>query len=268
MQLSLDNILISDNYGDNIIPSNRYEIDMIAESTVQSSMAMIYGVAAVISYVVARRAEQSVRVYAYIVVGVIGVSAIGTGLTAAGVGQLPALYAEDGVTSVPGFIDDSVAYGVLFGLTTYFAGASRRMIALVAGLSFSSRLVIELGVQLGPIVTLVGIVVSIGTYLARVYLLWGPVWNTAQSIPDRRRLLFRKSRNLLMLLMGTNILAIPLIVSGLLDPFVQVIVLNYIDILIRVGFAGFLLANMGALAVGTEMVTENRTESRIAATED
>lgn len=231
-------------------------------------MATVYGIVAIISYAFARRAERSVRVYAYIVVGVIAVSAVGTGLTAAGVGQLPALFAEDGVTSIPGFIDDSVAYGVLFGLTTFFAGASRRMIALVAGLSFGSRLMIELGVQIGPSVTAIGIVVSIGTYLARVYLLWGPVWNTAQSVPDRRQLLFRKSRNLLMLLMGTNILAIPLIVVGLLDPFVQMIVLNYIDILIRIGFAGFLLANIGALTAGTELMTKDRTSSTIAATED
>jgi hypothetical protein len=260
-------ILITDNYSTTVIPRNIYEVNMIAEPTVQATMAAVYGSAAVISYAVARRAERTVRVYAYIVVGVIAVSAMGTGLTAAGVGQLPALFAEDGSTSIPSFIDDSIAYGVLFGLTTFFAGASRGMIAVVAGLSFGSRLVIELGVQFGPTVTVVGILISIATYLARAYLLWGPVWNTAQSASDRRQLLFRKSRNLLMLLMGANILAIPLIVAGMLDPFVQLIVLNYVDILIRVGFVGFLLANIGALTSETEMMTEPHSTNHETATE-
>lgn len=223
---------------------------MITEPEIQSAMAVIYGITAIISFTIARRAEKSVRVYAYVVVGVVLVSAVGAALSSLGVGDIPAQFADEGVTSAPSFVDDSIAYAVLFGLTTFLAGASEKMIGLVAGLSFSSRLAVEMGTQFGSAVVLIGISVSILTYLVRVYLLWGPVWRASESVPDRRQLLFRKSRNLLMLLMGANIFALPLIAFGLLDTFGQLLVLNYIDLLMRIGFAGFLLSNIGVLGIG------------------
>lgn len=96
-----------------------------------------------------------------------------------------------------------------------------------------------------------------------MYLLWGPVWRTATDRPPTRRLLYWKARNLLLLLIGAVLLAAFL--TGCV--FVQLVVLESIDMLIRVGFAGFLLANIGALREGLDTAKTNENPSVGAASD-
>lgn len=221
------------------------------ETTILGITVVLYAVAAVVSVVAAHRSPASVRRYAYAVAGVVVVSAVGMVLYMFDVGQYAV--ASGGTSSVPQFIDDSVAYGVLFGMTVFFAGASKRMIGLVVGLSVGSRVAIEVAVIFGGTAVGIGFLASILTYLARVYLLWWPVWRTAQTQPPARQLLYWKSRNLLMLLIGVILLAALIAGVGIFDSFVELVVLEYIDLMIRVGFAGFLLSNIGALDSGGDL---------------
>jgi hypothetical protein len=217
----------------------------MVEFAVHAPTAAAYFVAALVMALVIRRPPPAVRRYSYLVLAVVVVSALGATLQAFDVGNYES--ALDQPQSIPQLIDDSIAYAFLFALMTYSAGASRGMILLVSGLSVGSRVAIELGGFLGGGVLLAGLLFSIGSYLVRVYLLWWPVWRTAQTQPERRRLLYWKGRNTLMLLIGVNILA-GIMSATLFDRFVQLVVLEYVNFMLRVGFAGFLLANVTTLA--------------------
>lgn len=219
---------------------------MIGETTVQAGGAIVYALIVLVGFWYIQRFSDTARRVGYVAIGVVVVSVIGAVATAAGV--LTYEGALEGQQSIPAFFDDVIAYGLLFGLTTWFAGASKRMIGLVAGLSVLSRIAVEAGVMLGETAIAVGLLISVGTYVARLYLLWGPVWTTAQSVSDDRRLLFWKARNLLMFLMGMNIASAALNGAGLVDVFVELLLTEYIDLLLRAGFVGFLLTNLGAIS--------------------
>lgn len=186
----------------------------------------------------------------YLLVGMLVVSVAMFAAHAAEFGTYQPPGLEDGTQeqSIPRFINDIVGYSILFGLTTWFAGSSRRMIGLVAGLSVLSRIVIEAGAIFG-IVGLAGLF-SIGTYVARLYLLWGPVWRTAAEQRPTQRLLFWKARNMLMFLMGMNIVAALLTGAVVTDAFVQMVLIEYLNVCLRIGLAVFVIVNLSGL--GTE----------------
>lgn len=217
----------------------------MVEVLVQSLAAGAYALTALVMLVLIRRQPAAVRRYSYVVLGVVVVSAAGVALQAFDVGTYQG--AVEQPLSIPQFVDDSIAYGVLFGLMTFFSGTSRRMVVLVAFLSFGSRLAIEIGGFLGGGILLLGLLASLGSFFTRVYLLWWPVWRTAKRQHAQRRLLFWKARNALVFLIGVNIIAGIVTGIGLTDRFVQIIVLTYIDFCIRIGFAGFVLSNITAL---------------------
>lgn len=216
----------------------------MVEFAVQAPAAAAYYVAALVMLVVIRRQPPAVRRYSYLVLCVVLVSALGATLQAFDVGNYQGALEQP--QSIPQLIDDSVAYALLFGLMTFSSGASYRMIFLVTALSVGSRIAIEIGGFAGGGLLLAGLLFSIGSYLVRIYLLWGPVWRTAQDQPERRRLLYWKGRNTLMMLIGVNIL-IGILSASLFTRLVQLVTLEYVNFMLRVGFAGFLLTNAEAL---------------------
>lgn len=221
---------------------------MIDPATVEWGTVAIYAIAAVVIFGLARRQREELRTYCYLLVAVVGVSAVGSALTTAGIGTLPIGSGLD----LPGFVDDVFAYAVLFGLATYIGGASRRMIALVAGLSVGSRVAFEFPTVLGGSGIALGmIVVAIITYVARVYLMFGPVARTARTLPADRRLLYAKARNVLLFLLGMLITGALLAVFGYFDAYVSLVALAYVDFWLRIGFAGFLVSRIDALEGAT-----------------
>lgn len=95
----------------------------------------------------------------------------------------------------------------------------------------------------------VALVVLVGGYVGLVAYLLGPIWRRAQAVPEQRRLLHWKARNLLLFIIGMLIAFVILALFGVFDEFVTVTIQQYMAVLIRVGFAGFLFANLDA--VGT-----------------
>lgn len=222
---------------------------MISEFAIYGVSAAVYALASIVLLVMTRGKPTNLRRYCYLLVGVVTVSAIGAVLTTFNAGFIEL---SSGVLEAPMLVDDFIAYSVLFGLATFCAGASRRMIALVVGLSVASRIAFEVvsvaGETLGVAVMAAIALIVVGSYLIRVYLMFGPIWATAKRQRNDRQLLYWKFRNLLLFLMGMLIVAALLMVFGFLGETAGIVVTQYIDVLLRVGFAGFLIANIEAFS--------------------
>lgn len=224
--------------------------------TVIAFQALAYTLAtAVVAWATLRDDDDFVRKVGLAVTAVTGVSAAGAVLTIAGLGEFQIFpgYALD----APQLVDDVVAYGLLFVVTTALAGTSTRYVGLVSGLSVFSRLAIEVGVALAallqaPVIALFSLVISVLTYVLRVYLLWGPVARDAAAVRDDREVLFQKCRNILMTVMGLNIVSVLFISAGLITVTGQLYTATYFNLLLRVGFVAFIVANVDTLRAMTD----------------
>ncbi|WP_135303683.1 bacteriorhodopsin [Haloarcula amylovorans] len=215
------------------------------------SNAGIYGVAAAASAVAflvflgwLSRVPASRRRYCYPVVAVVGFSAAMSALTSMGVAPVAGTQ-----LTVPNILDDFVAYTVLWTVAVALANESRRMLAVAAVVPAVQVLAFNVAAIVGGVVGLVGLTVVVLGHGLIAYLLLGPIWRRAVAVPDRQRLLHWKSRNLLLFLIGMLIVYALLSVAAVFDSFVVTVLRVYIGLLIRVGFAGFLFANVGAIAV-------------------
>lgn len=218
---------------------------MLTEAEIPLAAGGLYALAAVVFVALSRVQRPELRKYCYLLAGVLTVSAVGGVLSGLGVGTVTVGSVP---VDVPSTVDDLVAYPVVFGLAAVVAGSSRRMVALLAGLSMASVLASLLLTGAGGAVALAALGAMVLSFLARVYLLFGPVWQTAQWQADDRRLLYWKFRNLLVFLMGFVFVAVGLSLVGLLDQFSMLLVIEYVNVLLRVGFAGFLVGNLSVLA--------------------
>ncbi|QLH84605.1 bacteriorhodopsin [Halosimplex pelagicum] len=233
---------------------------MIESSVVFWASAAVQAVALVVLLGRLRGISASRRRYCYPVLSVLGVSLVGTVLIALGVGT------GVGGTSLdaPGLVDDLIAYSVLWSITALLAGESRRMVGVFVVLPVIQVVAFNGGVLLGGAAGLVGLFVMVVGQVLLAYLLLGRVWERAQRVPDRQRLLHWKARNLLLFLIGMLIAFSLLSVAQVFDEFVVSTVGAYMDLLIRVGFAGFLFANVDAIEVdeaGDELLGAVRPEA-------
>lgn len=218
---------------------------MLTDVQISLAAAGVYALATVVFVALSRFQRPELRKYCHLLAGVVAVSAIGSALSGLGVLQVPV----GGVPlDVPSTVDDLVAYPVVFGLAAVVAGASRRAIGLLVGLSVASVVASVFLELVGAGTALLVLGAMVASYLARVYLLFGPVWRAAKRQSDDRRLLYWKFRNLLVFLMGFVFVAIGLSLVGWLDTFTMLLVIEYVNVLLRVGFAGFLIGNLSALA--------------------
>lgn len=222
---------------------------MIDEHGIYAVSAVIYAIAAVAYFGLTRRQPRHLRPYCYLLVGVVGVAALLSAVFAVGIGTVAV---AGGEVIVPQMIDGLIAYPLLFGFAAFTAGSSRRVVALVAGVSIAQRVAYEVGALTDGPLGLAMLLVVVGGFFGHVYLLFGPVWRTASRQSPRRRLLFWKFRNLLLFLIGMLILAALLSLTPLLDPFTGSVAVQYVDVLLRVGFAGFLIGNISALDSAAE----------------
>jgi len=222
---------------------------MIDLSTVYAVAAVGYALATVVLVAWLRRLPRDRRAYCYPAVVAVGVSAVTTALSLAGVG----VFALDGATlDVPSVLDDLVAYPLLWATAALLADESRRTVGVFVAVPAVQVVAFNVASVVGGLVGLVGIVAVIGGHVLLAYLLLGPIWARAQRLPDRQRLLHWKSRNLLLFLIGMLIVFAVLGVAGVFDTYVAGVLAEYVGALIRVGFAGFLFANVDALDVVRE----------------
>ncbi len=188
--------------------------------------------------------ERSYRVVAL----VLGVGAATSAMMVAGLGSIP--FGASAI-DLPTFVNDLVAYPLLWYVAARLGGASKRLTAVVTGLPFAQVLAFQLGATTGGLVGLLSSLFVIGGHLVLAYLFFGPIWRHAQALPDERRLLHWKARNLLLFLIGMLIVYAFLSLAGAFTVWATLVINQYIAVLIRVGFAGFLLVNVGALTSTT-----------------
>ncbi|WP_424002308.1 rhodopsin [Haloarcula salina] len=221
---------------------------MFSPSAVYGTSAVVYALALVVLVTRLRGMANERRRYCYPVVAVLVVSMLCSVLVTAGIGQIPVNGAE---VDVPGLIDDLITYPVLWGVAVMLAGVSRRTLAALAAIPVTQVLAFQVASVIGGLVGLVGLLVVVGGHGVIAYLLLGPIWADARDVPAKQRLLHWKSRNLLLFLVGMLIAFAVLSLFGLFDSFVVVALGQYVDVLIRVGVASFLFANVESIAVGT-----------------
>jgi hypothetical protein len=219
---------------------------MIELSTVYAAAAAVYALGTVGLVAWLTRIPEERRTYCYPAVAAVGISAVTTALSLAGVGVLPL---GGGSLDVPSVLDDLIAYPLLWAVAALLANESRRTVGIFVAVPAVQVLAFNVASTIGGLVGLVGIATVVAGHALLAYLLFGPVWERAQRLPDRQRLLHWKARNLLLFLIGMLIAYALLGVAGVFDTYVSGVLGEYVSALIRVGFAGFLFANVDAIEV-------------------
>jgi len=235
---------------------------MIDQAVVRVGSTVVYVVSLAILLAWLRRVPEDRRDLCYPVVLVVGVATAAAGL---GMFDLGIVVVNGTEVVVPTLIDDLLAYTLLWVVAARLADIEGRMLAFVAAIPVVQRLAFEVAAISGGLLALVGVVVVVGGHLALGGVFFGPIWRRAQSIPEQRRLLHWKARNLLLFLIGMLIVYAVLSLFGIFDAFVQSTINQYMSILIRVGFAGFLFANLDAVG-DTSLRPSSATADRTDAT--
>ncbi|WP_049908631.1 MULTISPECIES: bacteriorhodopsin [Halorubrum] len=222
---------------------------MIEPGTVRFASAGIYAVSAVALLALASRKPAELRRYCYPFVAVVALAGVGVGLWGAGIGTIPI---ASGTLEGGQLLTDYVAYPFLFGFAAFVAGASRRYIGAVVAVTVAMRLGYDFAeVFAGPLATAGTLGILVG-YAALVGLFFGPVASAASRQPPARELFYKKTRNLSLFAFGVLIAWAMLQIAGVFDAFTATVTLEYLDLLLRVGFAGFVFANVETLAAETE----------------
>ncbi|QWC19424.1 bacteriorhodopsin [Halorubrum sp. 2020YC2] len=222
---------------------------MIEPSTVRFASAAIYAVSAVVLVALARRKPAELRRYCYPFVAVVALAGVGVAGWGAGIGTFSV---ASGTLEGGQLLTDYVAYPFLFGFATFVAGVSRRYVGGVVAVTVAMRLGYDFAeVFEGPLATAgtAGILVGYATLVA---LFFGPVASAAARQPPARELFYKKTRNLSLFAFGVLIAWAMLQIAGLFDQFTATVTLEYLDLLLRVGFAGFVFANVETLAAEAE----------------
>jgi len=217
---------------------------MIEPATVRYVSAVLYvGWVAVLLGAV-RLKRPAARRYCYPFVAVVAVGAASVGLRGAGIGAVPV---GTGELVVPQLVGDYAAYPLLFGFAAFVAGAGRRYVAFVVGTIAVMRAAYEVANVFAGAVGLAGTATILVGYALLAWLYFGPVAAAASRRPPKRALFYRKTRNLVLFIFGVLISWAMLQLFGVLDAFTQAVTLEYIDFLLRVGFAAFVIANAETL---------------------
>jgi hypothetical protein len=196
-----------------------------------------------------RRIDAGSRGVFWTVAGVMGVAAVTYPLTGFGIGTLTV---GGGSVLVPLLVNDLVAYPAFFVIAGVLAGASRKHLVALGGVSVAQRLAFEAAGAgyVEGILVLVAAAAVVGGWFVHLYLFLGPVWAAAQDVPVGRRLVHWKCRNLLLFLIGMLIVFGVLILAGVFDFFVVSLTNAYISFLVRAGLAGFVFANASRITGG------------------
>ncbi|WP_096396152.1 bacteriorhodopsin [Halorubrum trapanicum] len=222
---------------------------MIEPSTVRFASAGIYAVSAVVLLALARRKPADLRRYCYPFVAVVALAGVGIASWGAGIGTFAV---GTGTLEAGQLLSDYVAYPFLFGFAAFVAGAGRRYVGGIVAITVAMRLGYDFAeVFAGPLATAGTLGILVG-YATLVGLFFGPVASAAARQTPARELFYKKTRNLALFAFGVLIAWAMLQIAGLFDTFTAAVTLEYLDLLLRVGFAGFVFANVETLAAAEE----------------
>jgi sensory rhodopsin len=217
---------------------------MISEPVLYGIGGLAYVLALVVLVAWLRRIPDEYNRYCYPVVVIIAASAVGAFTEFVQIGTYTV---GSGELSVGTFIADMLAYPGLWAVSAMLAGVSRRLFAVVVGVPFAQRAAFEVANLTGGTLALVCALAVILGHVFMGYLIVTRVWESAQDVSVEQRLLHWKSRNLLLFIIGMIILYAVLLLFGVYDAFVGTVLTQYTNVMLRVGFAGFLFTNLDAI---------------------
>lgn len=217
---------------------------MIEAATVHGLRAGVYVVALLVLLAWYRRLPEKQRAFCRPVLGVVGFAAVATALVSAGIGTISV---GTGEVVVPSVVDDLVAYLVLYGVMVRLADVDGLLLYAIPLTPVAQRLAFEVATVTDGLPALLGLLILVGGHVVVAAVLLGPVWRRAQGVAEQRRLLHWKARNLLLFLVGMFIVFVVLALFSVFDEFTTLIIQQYMTVLLRVGFAGFLFANVDAV---------------------
>jgi hypothetical protein len=225
---------------------------MISESVVHAATAAVYAVAAVVCVWSLRQADEANRRYLRLATVPVVVGIVSSALLGLGVGSV----VVDGYElTIPAILSDTVAYPVLWAVTAMLADVEDRLVAFAAVVPFVQVLAFWASPVYGGLVALASVAVVVGSHVLLAVVFRGRIWAASSSVAEERRLLHWKARNLLLFLIGMLIAFAFLSVAGAFDDFGTLVIDQYISVLIRIGFVGFLFANVDALGTVTDAAT-------------
>lgn len=199
-----------------------------------------YAVSLVVLLVWLQAIPRELRPYCYPLVAITGVAAVAQVFTGFAIGTIPV---GGSSLDLANTVEGGFVYAALFGAAAVLGGATRRQLVLAVGLPFLMNWAFQ-GAALasGPVMAVSALIV-VGGWVALCWLFFRPIWASAQKLPEDRRRLFWKFRNLLLFLIGVLIFS-AFTTLGLFTATVASIITGYVDFLLRVGFSAFLFANV------------------------
>lgn len=232
---------------------------MIETTTIHYATAGAYAIATVVLGILTFQKDASVRRFCYPFVALTGLAGLMSLAWAANIGQIPI---GTGMIRIPQAITDYPTYAILFGFTVYLSGAGRRYIGGIVGLLLITRFAYDLvAIFDGVLASVANVAIIVGYGLAVVFL-YGPIAKYATQQPPRQELLFKKTRNLIVFIFVMLVVWSQLEVTGILDQFTLSATLQYTNILFRVGFAAFVIRNIGVLNSEKKSTTTNNNSRR------
>lgn len=230
---------------------------MIEPSTVRFASVAVYVACIGLLLAAVRQRSPAARRYCYPFIAVVGVAAIAVGLRGAGIGAVPVGVGE---LELPQTAGDYATYPLLFGFAAFVAGVSRRYVGLVVTTALLMRTGYDVAELFDGPIGLAGTGVILAGYTLLVWLYFGPVAAAATRQPPKRALFYRKTRNLVLFVFGILIGWAMIQLFGVFDPFTEAVTLEYIDFLLRVGFAAFVIVNAESLVDGGDDI-DARTDA-------
>lgn len=147
------------------------------------------------------------------------------------------------------FIEFGISYGVIGVLVVRIADGTRRqllsLLLVIEGMNIANAVTNIAPESISGITSLISLVLLI-TF---IYILFRPVYRSASSVSEERRLLFWKARNLLVF--STVMLVLSGLSgptgTGLFDQYLMVTSVMYAELAVRAGFGFFLFFNIDTL---------------------
>lgn len=204
------------------------------------AFAVAYAVSVIVLVVWLRRFPSELRQYCYPILGLVVLAAVTHTLSGFGLGVVPT---GEGSVDIPNVVDGAIGYGVLFGFAAYLAGVGRRALAVAAVLPAGMNFSFQVAAVGDGIVAIAGALVVVLGYPVLCWLYARPFAQTVSGKTAARQRLYRKFRNLLLFLIGALIVT-AFTTLDVFHPDVSGILTSYVDFLLRVGFTGFLFANV------------------------
>lgn len=218
---------------------------MVAPTTWHALAAAAMAAAAV-GVATAAAVDERNRDYHLLLVIVPLVGTVSYGLLALGVGTVGM---HDNPLPLLRYLDWLVTTPVLVAYLGLLAGCDWRATVRPVGLVASLFVLGLAGAVAGGAVRAVSYLLAVAVFAGLAYLLSVPMQGVANERDDRVRALFERLRNFAVVLLALY----PVVWVagpfglGLVNPDVEVLVVAYLDVLTRGGFAAIAVSNRGAL---------------------